>query len=108
MGWGCYRHEIDADSDNWKKKVQAMLDGKGCHRQPFTWGRDGQVCPFCFDELERMHKIYSKALIDIINNPEGAILIATQAFEDCEPIDLEHENSAQDEPEDDSQEGSPT
>lgn len=88
MGWGCYRHEVDADTENWNAQIDKLLPDGASHGKPFNWGRDGQVCPFCWEELEKIQKIYSKALSDIINNPEGALLIATHAFEDAEPIDL--------------------
>ena len=88
MGWGCYRHEIDAGSENWKKKCASMLEKGRAHVPPFTWGRDEQVCPFCWEELEKIQKIYSKALADILLHPEASNLIATMAFEEAEKIEL--------------------
>lgn len=49
MGWGCYKHECDAGSEKWKAKsaeLSAKEEQKGFPR----WGRDEQVCPFCYEE----------------------------------------------------------
>jgi len=88
MGWGCYRHEVDCDSDNWKAQIDKLLPDGASHGKPFNWGRDGQVCPFCWEEQEKIVKIYSTALSDILRNPEGAAPIACVAFKDAESISL--------------------
>jgi hypothetical protein len=88
MGWGCYRHEVDAGSENWEKKLKSLIPNGRSHGKPFDWGRDGQVCPFCWEELEAVNRIYSKALAEINEKPEAAGLIATQAFEEAEKIEL--------------------
>lgn len=88
MGWGCYRHEIDAGSENWKKKFATLIPNGRSHGQPFDWGRDEQVCPFCWEELERMKTIYQKALGEILEHPESAHMIATMAFEEAEAVEL--------------------
>ena len=58
MGWGCYRHECDAGSEKWKKKIhelsQAQLDGARAKCLPYTWGRDMEICPWCWEERERL------------------------------------------------------
>lgn len=88
MGWGCYRHEIDAESDNWKAKITALIPDGRSYGKPFDWGRDGQVCPFCWVELEQITNIYQKALGQIQDHPEQAETIALHAFEDAEKIEL--------------------
>lgn len=88
MGWGCTRHEVDAGSENWEKKVSSLIPNGRSHGEPFDWGRDGQVCPWCWEELERIQKTYSKALSEILLHPEASNLIATQAFEEAEQIEL--------------------
>lgn len=88
MGWGCYRHEVDADTENWNAQVDKLLPDGASHGKPFNWGRDGQVCPFCWTELEKIQKIYSKALSEILTNPKSAITIATQAFEEAKKVEL--------------------
>lgn len=52
MGWGCYKHEWDAGSENWDKVLSELCDRKPEER-PLTFGRDNQVCPACFMEMER-------------------------------------------------------
>ena len=44
MGWGCYRHEVDAGSVSWKRQMD-LVTPLG------TFGRDGEICPFCWEEL---------------------------------------------------------
>lgn len=50
MGWGCYRHECDAGSEKWKQKADALCDTQ-LELLPRSWGRDGEICPFCYEEL---------------------------------------------------------
>jgi hypothetical protein len=90
MGWGCYRHEVDAGSEHWQKKIESFLteNRHGNHKKPFTWGRDGQVCPFCWEELEKIKNIYQKALGEIQDHPERAGLVVQHAFEDAEAVEL--------------------
>lgn len=88
MGWGCYRHEIDAGSENWEAQINKLLPDGRTHEKPFDWGRDKQVCPFCWEELEKIKNIYQKALGEIQDNPAGAGLIAQHAFEDAEKVEL--------------------
>lgn len=87
MGWGCYRHEVDAESENWNAQIDALLPDGASHGKPFNFGRDRQVCPFCWEEMEKIQKIYGKALVDIVNYPEGARQIATDAFKEVEKIE---------------------
>lgn len=51
MGWGCYKHEWDAGSENWDKALGELCDRK-LTEKPLTFGRDGQICPACYTELE--------------------------------------------------------
>lgn len=51
MGWGCYKHECDATSEMWKEKVDA-LSNERLKLDTGDWGRDGEVCPFCWEEQE--------------------------------------------------------
>ncbi|SRR5579871_2038573 len=90
MGWGCYRHEVDAGSEHWEKKIESLLteNRRGNHKEPFTWGRNGQVCPFCWEELEKIKNIYQKALGEIQDHPERACLIVQHAFEAAEDVEL--------------------
>jgi len=57
MGWGCYRHEMDADCENWRKILSALCDRK-LEEHPPSFGRDEQVCPACYIELEEKLKAY--------------------------------------------------
>ena len=50
MGWGCYRHEWDAESEEWKTKMELLCETK-LRETPRTWGRDGQICPACWEDL---------------------------------------------------------
>lgn len=51
MGWGCYKHEADAGSESWQKKVTEMSNAR-LSVPTHDWGRDGEVCPWCWEELE--------------------------------------------------------
>jgi len=52
VGWGCYKHEWDAGSEAWREHLselcERMLEAPG----DLTWGRDLEVCPKCWVELE--------------------------------------------------------
>ena len=50
MGWGCYVHKMDAGSESWAAKV-AEITPENC----VPWGRDGQVCPACHEEIVNEH-----------------------------------------------------
>ncbi len=99
MGWGCYRHEVDAGSEHWEKQIEKLLteNRRGNHKPPFTWGRNGQVCPFCWEELEKIKNIYQKALGEIQRLPEAAQTIALHAFEEVEAVELHPVNTDGDE-----------
>jgi len=56
MGWGCYKHEWDAGSDNWMAAIRALCKRKLKESVPRTWGRDLQICPACYEELESRMK----------------------------------------------------
>jgi hypothetical protein len=48
MGWGCYKHEMDAGSEMWvdaKDRVVAQGLKNG------TFGRDDEICPLCYEEM---------------------------------------------------------
>ena len=64
MGWGCYRHEVDMGSEAAQEKLSALCDQK-LNEKPRTWGRDGAICPFCWEELEaeviRLREVAEKA-----------------------------------------------
>ena len=48
MGWGCYKHEMDAGSEHWKEAVE-----QACPPPYESWGqRDQEVCPECWIELK--------------------------------------------------------
>lgn len=88
MGWGCYKHEVDAGSEHWEAEIKKLIPNERSHGKPFDWGRDGQVCPFCWEELEKIKNIYQKALFEIQERPEMARGMATQAFKDA--LTVEH------------------
>ena len=50
MGWGCNRHEVDAGSARWREKLDELVDREEERGFP-TWGRQGEICPFCYEEL---------------------------------------------------------
>ena len=57
MGWGCYKHEMDAGSKNWKAAVEKATP------PPYeSWGRDEEVCPKCWSELKEISKDMLAAL----------------------------------------------
>lgn len=52
MGWGCYKHEWDKGSESWEKTLAELCERK-LEESPRTFGRDGQICPECWNELEK-------------------------------------------------------
>ena len=56
MSWGCYKHEVDAGSENWQEKMselcQNQLDDYGYQ----NWGRQLAICPWCYSELKISHE----------------------------------------------------
>lgn len=63
MGWGCYKHEVDAGSEAWGKKLVELCDLQ-LKREPRTWGRDSQICPWCHEELEAENERLVQAIKD--------------------------------------------
>ena len=51
MGWGCYKHEWDAGSSDWMAYIENRCDERLKQKRK-DWGRDGQICPKCWVELE--------------------------------------------------------
>ena len=51
MGWGCYKHEWDAGSPNWQAYLENLCNER-LARDHKDWGRDSEICPKCFEELE--------------------------------------------------------
>ena len=51
MGWGCYKHEWDIESENCQEVMSALMDRK-LAEHPLTFGRDNAVCPACWNEIE--------------------------------------------------------
>lgn len=62
MGWGCYKHEWDAGSENWRKFVVALCNRK-LKENPRTFGRDGEVCPKCYLELQQALELDEKRVV---------------------------------------------
>ena len=52
MGWGCYKHEWDAGSDNWQAYAKRLCTERLDKTQRADWGRDCEICPKCFEEME--------------------------------------------------------
>ena len=84
MGWGCYKHEVDAGSPNWDARMRELCDLQLGNR-PLTWGRDGEVCPFCYEELVAASDKMIRALLEI-NGREHAETCALEvkAGPDCD------------------------
>ena len=71
MGWGCYKHESDAGSESWQKKI-ADITPENCD----PWGRDGEICPWCYEStLERMNAlenvVRSDKVVDLIDENQS-------------------------------------
>ncbi len=62
MGWGCYRHEVDMGSEAAQAKLKELCDARLGSRH--DWGRDGAICPFCWEELEERNVRLRAALAD--------------------------------------------
>lgn len=90
MGWGCNRHEVDAGSDNWDAKMGSLLVPDGhSHEKPFNFGRDNQVCPFCWEELEEIFKAFREALFyvtDVAPDLGKAKAVARRALDRAEAV----------------------
>ena len=55
MGWGCYKHKMDAGSESWQGVVKEATP-----ENYYPWGRDGEVCPACWMELERERNLLQR------------------------------------------------
>ena len=53
MGWGCYKHEWDAGSEDWAAFMSDLCD-RQLEKTPRTWGRDSAICPKCWVEREAL------------------------------------------------------
>ncbi len=53
MGWGCYKHEWDAGSESWREYLDELCERMLEAPSGRTWGRDVEVCPKCWVEMER-------------------------------------------------------
>ena len=83
MGWGCYKHKVDAGSNPWENKMEELCDSK-LSKCPLTWGRDLSICPFCYAELEFSWRRMEIALLKI-SNREHAETCAKELFAgDCD------------------------
>jgi hypothetical protein len=63
VGWGCYKHEMDAGSEQWIEDKEALIEKK-LAQKPKTFGRDGEICPRCFIEIEKALKFESKKTVN--------------------------------------------
>ena len=52
MGWGCQKHEWDAGSESWLAHAEKMCNERLVRTRHADWGRDGQICPKCWEEGE--------------------------------------------------------
>ena len=50
MGWGCYKHEWDANSECWNEALKSLCESRLASHG--DWGRDTAICPKCWAELE--------------------------------------------------------
>ncbi len=69
MGWGCYKHEWDHGSEDCQKKLDELIEAK-LKETPRTWGRDGEICPACWEEYERIVKA-AVALLSTLGSDDG-------------------------------------
>ena len=51
MGWGCYKHEMDAGSKNWTKHAEELANEHLKKTGSANWGRDAEICPVCYKEM---------------------------------------------------------
>ena len=51
MGWGCYKHEWDLGSEAAQAKLDELIRREQDKGFP-AWGRDSNICPACYEELE--------------------------------------------------------
>ncbi len=84
MGWGCYKHGWDAGSEAWRQAATDLsnrkLEAAERGEEPITFGRDGEVCPSCWIELEGRHKESVEALKGECAMVEKAQDILTEAL----------------------------
>ena len=60
MGWGCYKHECDIGSEKSQEKLAELVQREEDKGFP-SWGRDAQICPFCYEEMENeLHDLRKK------------------------------------------------
>lgn len=80
MGWGCYRHEWDRGSENWRSKV-AEITPRNC----VPWGRDGEVCPACFEDALKLLRLLRDELR--VFGPRPEIDTVDEFLDDMRPAD---------------------
>lgn len=51
MAWGCYKHEWNISSEDCQAHLCKLVAREKIKGFP-TWGKDGQICPACYEELE--------------------------------------------------------
>lgn len=52
MGWGCYKHEIDAGSKDWEKAKDRVMRWELALGN-VSFGRDNEICPLCFEKMKK-------------------------------------------------------
>jgi DNA repair exonuclease SbcCD ATPase subunit len=95
MGWGCYKHEIDSGSAEWAGAIDKLCKRK-LTEYPQTFGRDGEVCPLCWGELEaELKDCYSLVPVPMVKLKDYIRLL--RARRDDAIIELESKLTAAEE-----------
>ena len=71
MGWGCYKHEWDASSENWQEYMEALCEDRLNEPEHSTWGRDEQICPKCYVEVADAANVMIRALEDMMDSMQS-------------------------------------
>ena len=65
MGWGCYKHEWDIESDACQDVLKDLCRER-LQKEPRDWGRDGAICPLCWTEQEQQKDALLETLKDAL------------------------------------------
>lgn len=85
MGWGCYKHEMDAGSEIWTEELAKLCEEK-LKENPRTWGRNFSICPLCYIELEKALKDLVEAYGNIEGHSERCPCLACEAWDRARKI----------------------
>ena len=77
MGWGCYKHEWDAGSPNWQAYLENLCNER-LARDRKDWGRDSEICPKCYKEMESERDRLKEVNAGLIETMQELLRLVTE------------------------------